>query len=83
MAIKPGKILWIALLLVLLLVGGIGLGIIPVNLFFAKKAIAAQIQEHTGWKLDINGKLSVRLGPRPVPVSYTHLRSHETERTIA
>ena len=66
MAIKPGKILWITLLLVLLLVGGVGLGIIPVNLFFAKKAITAQIQEHTGWRLDINGSLSLRLGPRPV-----------------
>jgi uncharacterized protein involved in outer membrane biogenesis len=66
MATKTVRTLWIGVAALTLLIVGIGLGLIPLNLFFAKHSITRWVQEETGWQLAIEGPLRLRLGPRPV-----------------
>jgi uncharacterized protein involved in outer membrane biogenesis len=48
-----------------LLIALLGLGVIPVNLFFVKPAISEAVLERVGVQLDIKGPLRLRLGVNP------------------
>jgi uncharacterized protein involved in outer membrane biogenesis len=64
----PGKIkryLFISLLTIVVLTASVGLGLIPVNLFFAKASISEAFMDKLGAELEIHGSLWIRLGPRP------------------
>jgi len=63
---KTKKILKTSALAILVLLAATGLGLVPVNLFLAKPAIADAVRDKLGMDLYINGPLRLRFGPRPV-----------------
>lgn len=65
MAYKPGRFLWVSVSVMVLLICAVALGLIPINLFFAKNSISEWVLENAGWKLDVDGPMRLRLGPRP------------------
>ena len=66
MVLKIKRYLLVALLVILVLVGSVGLGLVPINLFFAKSTISMAVRDSLGAELDIHGTLQIRLGFRPV-----------------
>jgi len=66
MALKPGRYLRLTFIVLALLISAVAIGLIPVNLFFAKDAITEWVRENTGGELEIEGPLRLRLGLRPV-----------------
>lgn len=56
---------YLVLAVFLLLIVGIGAGVVPLNLFFLKTALAEAVRERTGVELVFEGPLKLRLGPRP------------------
>lgn len=65
MVLKIKRYLFVALLVIVVLVVSIGLGLVPVNLFFAKTTISEAVGNSLGAELDIRGSLRIRLGFRP------------------
>ena len=60
------KYLLISALIVLALLAAIGLGLVPLNLSWAKPAISDAVRANLGLNLHIHGPLRVRLGRKPV-----------------
>jgi uncharacterized protein involved in outer membrane biogenesis len=48
-----------------ILLACLGLGLIPLNLFFLKATITEAVRDHSGAELAVEGPLRLRLGPRP------------------
>ncbi|MDH3941396.1 MAG: AsmA family protein, partial [Xanthomonadales bacterium] len=59
------KILLGASLSVVILLSFIGLGVLPLNLFFLKATISEAVRDHTGAELAVEGPLRLQLGARP------------------
>lgn len=65
MILKIKRYLSITLLMIVILVACVGLGLIPVNLYFAKTIISEAVRDSLGAELNIRGPLRIRLGFRP------------------
>jgi len=65
MVLRIKKYLFITLLAIVVLVVSVGLGLVPVNLFFAKTTISEAVRDIFGVELDIRGSLRIRFGLRP------------------
>ena len=63
---KFKKYLVISLLAIIVLTGSVGLGLVPVNLFFAKATISEAFKDSLGAEFEIHGSLWIRFGPRPI-----------------
>ncbi len=59
------KFLLVSVVTLAVLLAVLGLGIVPINLFFAKKAISEAALERLGMQLEIKGPLRLRLGFNP------------------
>lgn len=54
-----------AFAVIMLLIGCVAVGLVPINLFFAKDNISNWVLQNTHLELEIDGPLRIRLGPRP------------------
>jgi uncharacterized protein involved in outer membrane biogenesis len=63
---KIGRYLLVALLAIAVLIASVGLGVLPLNLFFAKSAISKAVMETLGAELIIHGPVRIRFGFKPV-----------------
>jgi len=66
MVLKIKRFLSVAVLVIVVLLVSVGLGLVPVNLFFVKTAISELVGDKLDANLDIRGPLRIRLGFRPV-----------------
>jgi uncharacterized protein involved in outer membrane biogenesis len=66
MASNRKKYLLISALIVMAVLTAVGLGLVPINLFWAKPAISNAVRANLGLDLHIHGPLSIRLGRNPV-----------------
>ena len=65
MAGKAKRYLLISVLILTALLVAVGIGLVPVNLFFAKTAIARLVTENLGMEFELSGPLRFRFGLSP------------------
>ena len=79
MAGNRKKYLLISALIVMALLTTVGLGLVPINLSWAKPAISDAVRANLGLDLHIHGPLRVRLGSNPVLSATKVVLSNPTE----